>query len=50
MSQQMIHEGPNLVHRVMAEFISGNVCCIVIDIQIDSIAVNQFLDITDPEN
>jgi len=50
MSQQMIHEGPDLVCRVMAEFISGNVRCIVIDIQTDSITVNKFLDITDPEN
>lgn len=34
LSQQMIQEGSDFVHRVMAGFISGNVCCIVIDMQI----------------
>jgi len=33
MSQQMIQEGSDLVHRVMAGFISGNLRCIVIDMQ-----------------
>ena len=46
----MIQEGSAFVHIVMAEFISGNYVVLSLTCRFDSIAVNRFLDITNPEN